>query len=217
LLATWLLTACGAPGGGAHSAADCPAACPQGSEWDGKACRYAAASVQCPAGSRFQGKSCVPTERVAQVDVQRLIDTTSVGKSKRSVLMEDFKRKQTELDKVQEGLLEEKKDLESGKLSEGAKKIRREKYEKQLAELAQTYQRFQEEIRVKERALTSEILSEVREASSRIGEAQGFTAVYFEEGVLWAKPGKEQAADALKGVPRFDLTAAVMEEMNRAR
>lgn len=181
------------------------------------ACRYPIASVECPPGSRFQGKTCVPTERVAEVDVQRLIDGTTIGKSRKSVLMKDFEEKQRKLDQVQERLLEEKKELESGKLSEAAKKLRREKYEKELAELGMTYQRFQEEIRVKERALTSEILTEVREAAGRLGEAQGFSAVYFAEGVLWTKPGKERAAEALRAIPRFDLTAAVMDEMNRAR
>jgi Skp family chaperone for outer membrane proteins len=215
-LAAWL-GACAAPPGGAQSTADCRASCPEGSEWADGACRYPAASVQCPPGSRFQGRACVPTERVAEVNVQRLIDGTTIGKSKKSVLMEDFKEKQKKLDQVQERLLEEKKELDSGKLSEAAKKLRREKYEKELAELGMTYQRFQEEIRVKERALTSEILSEVRDAASRLGEQQGFSAVYFEEGVLWTKPGKEQAAEALRGMPRFDLTAAVMDEMNRAR
>lgn len=171
----------------------------------------------CPAGSRFQGRECVPTVRVAQVNVQALIDGTTIGKSKRSVLMDDFKAKQKKLDEVQERLLEEKKDLEGGKLSAGAKKLRREKYEKELAELAATYQRYQEDLRVKERALTSEILSQVRDVAARVAEQQGFSVIYFEDDVLWTKAGAEKSAQALKGIPRFDLTAAVMESLNSGR
>jgi Skp family chaperone for outer membrane proteins len=214
---TIALAACGSTSGRAASAAECRASCPEASEWDGKACRYPVSSVQCPDGSRFQGRRCVPTERVATLDVQALIDGTNVGKDKRAVLMDDFKAKQKKLDQVQERLLEEKQQLEAGKLSEAAKKVRREKYERELADLAATYQRYQEELRVKERALTSEILSELREAASRIAERQGFSVIYFDNDVLWTKPGADKAALALKGAPRFDLTSAVMEEMNRGR
>jgi Skp family chaperone for outer membrane proteins len=153
---------------------------------------------------------------VAQVDVQALIDGTNVGKGKRSLLMDDFKAKQKKLDVVQERLLAEKKELEGGKLGEAAKKLRREKYDRELADLSATYQRYQDELRVKERALTSEILSEVREIAGRVAARQGFGIVYFDQDVLWTKPGAEKSAVALKGVPRFDLTLAVMEEMNRS-
>jgi Skp family chaperone for outer membrane proteins len=213
-----LVAGCG--GGGTRAAgspADCQASCPEGSEWDGHHCRYSAASVLCPEGSRFQGQQCVPTLRVAQVRVQALIDGTTLGRARKAVLMDDFKAKQKKLDEVQQRLLDEKKDLESGKLSDAAKKLRREKYDKELAELGATYQRYQEDLQNKERALTSEILTQVREAASRIGTAQGFSVIYFEDDVLWTRPGDEKSAETLKGVPRVDLTAAVMEEMNRAR
>ena len=213
-LSALVLSACGATAP-ATSAADCSASCPKGSENDGQKCVWAAESVHCPPGSRYQGKECVPALRVAQVNMQALIDGTKIGKSKKAVLMEDFALKQKELDRAQERLLEEKKVLESGKLGEAATKLRRGKYERELADLATTYQRFQEQIRVKERALTSEILSEVREAVSKLAEQQGFAAVYFESDVIWTKLGEEKAARALVGVPRFDLTAAVLEEMNR--
>jgi Skp family chaperone for outer membrane proteins len=207
------LTACGA--GRAASAVDCRASCPEGSEWDGAGCRYPIASVECPDGSRFEGRRCVPTERVAQLDVQALIDGTNVGKAKRALLMDDFKAKQKQLDQVQERLLEEKQALEAGKLGEAAKKVRREKYERELADLAQTYQRYQDELRVKERALTSEILSELREVAAGVAERQGYSIVYFDQDVLWTRPGAEKAARSLEGAPRFDLTLAVLEEMNR--
>jgi Skp family chaperone for outer membrane proteins len=211
-----VLAACGG-GGNASSAADCRASCPHGSHWDGAGCRYPVSSVECPEGSRFEGRRCVPTERVAQLDVQALIDGTDVGKDKRAVLMDDFKAKQEKLNQVQERLLEEKRQLEAGKLSESAKRARRDKYERELSELSRTYQRYQEELRVKERALTSEILSEVREVAARVAERQGYSIIYFDEDVLWTRPGKEQAAQALKGVPRFDLTRVVLDEMNRGR
>lgn len=212
-----IATACGAAPQPAASGADCRASCPEGSDWDGRRCRWSAASVQCPSGSRFQGKQCVPEVRVAQVDVQALIDGTDVGRGKKAVLMKDFQEKQKQLDRVQERLLEEKKELDEGKLGAAAKKLRREKYERELAELSATYQRYQEQLRIKERALTSEILSEVRDAAAKLAEQQGFAVVYFETDVLWTRPGQEQAARALRGIPRFDLTAAVMEEMNRGR
>ena len=214
LLCALVLSACGGTQPAA-TATDCTASCPKGSEHDGQKCVWTSASVQCPPGSRYQGKDCVPTLRVAEVNMQALIDGTKVGKSKKAVLMQDFAAKQKELDRAQERLLEEKKVLESGKLGDAAKKLRREKYERELADLGATYQRFQEQIRVKERALTSEILSEVRDAVSKLAEQQGFAVVYFESDVIWTKPGEEKAARALVGLPRFDLTAAVLEEMNR--
>jgi Skp family chaperone for outer membrane proteins len=208
---------CGAATPGAGATSDCRASCPKGSEWDGSACRYPQSSVVCPAGSRFQGRQCVPTERVADVRVQALIDGSTVGKNKKALLTKDFEAKQKELDEMQERLLEEKKVLESGKLGEAAKKHRREKYERELAELARAFEKFQADLRVKERALTSEILTHVQRAAERVALAQGFSVVYFEEDVLWTKPGSEQIAHSLRGIPRVDVTAAVLDEMNRAK
>ncbi len=210
-----LLSACANAGGSGRATADCRASCPDGAEWDGQACRWSAASVQCPPGSRFQGKQCVPTERAGDVQVQVLIDGSTIGKNKKALLEKDLEAKQKELDQLQERLLAEKEAIESGKLGAAALKARRAKYERDLGELKQALEKYERDLRAKERALTSEILTHIRRAAESVARAQGIGVVYFEDDVLWVEPGSEAIAQSLRGIVRVDLTNAVLEQMNQ--
>ncbi len=210
------LAACGA-GGKSGAASACDAECPEGSRSTGKGCVWLEAKVRCPPGSKFGSGQCVPTVRTAQIDIQRIIETTQFGRSRKNKLREDYEQKQKELDKEQARLLDEKKTIDTGKLSDAAKRVRKKKLEDDLTELSGTYMRYQEDLKTKEQALLGELVNEVRTVAGRLGEKQGYAAIFHEQDVLWANPNQSSSViTSLRGIPREDITDTVAKELDKA-
>jgi Skp family chaperone for outer membrane proteins len=160
----------------------------------------------------------VPSVRTAQVDIQRIIEATAFGKSKKAKLKEVYEAKQKELDKEQQRLMEEKKTIEEGKLSEAAKKVRRKKLEDDLTALSGTYMRFQEDLKTQEQALLGELVNQVRTVAGRMGESENFAAIFHEQDVIWTNPKQSSSViSSLRGIPREDLTDRVARELDHTR
>lgn len=195
----------------------CSTSCPEGSRYVGKQCVWDEARVACPKGSSFRGKECVPSVRTGQVDVQRIIEMTEYGRSRKQELRKDFEKKQKKLDEDQARLTEEKKIIDSGKLSKGAHILREKKFVEALSELQATYLRFQEDLKSREQALLGELLNDVRLAAGAIGEHEGFAAIFTEQDTLWVSSKHSGTEVSLRGIPRVDLTEIVARELDRTK
>jgi Skp family chaperone for outer membrane proteins len=216
LVPALVVAGCGGGSSGARSA--CDTQCPEGSRAAGDGCVWLEARVTCPPGSQFKGGQCMPSVQTAQVDVQRIIEITEFGRAKKTKLKDDYETKQKELDKEQARLMEEKKTIEEGKLSEAAKKVRRKKLEDDLTALQGTYLRFQEDLKVKEQALLSELLNEVRTVAGRIGEERGYAAIFHEQDLVWTNPKQSSSVvSSLRGIPRQDITEVVARALDGKR
>jgi outer membrane protein len=139
-------------------------------------------------------------EKIAYVDVQRVIQEVDEGKAAKERLRGELESKRAELDKKQKELEQMKADYDrqQGVLSEDAKQTKQQELQKKFVEAQQLARQMQEELAGKEeeslRAISEKLMAIVQEVSER----DGFTFVMKKEALLNAP----RAADITNEVVR---------------
>ena len=146
--------------------------------------------------------------KLAYVDLQAALSTSSAGKSARDMFQREVDRIQKDLYVKQNDLKRLKDELEKQGLllSEETKVEKEREYQDKLKAVQRYYQDAQEELQGKDAELTRSILIDLRRIIVNIGQEKGYDMILErnESSVLFAK---ESA----------DLTSEVIKRLNEAK
>jgi outer membrane protein len=143
-------------------------------------------------------------EKMAVVDIQRVLDTVEEGKKAKSDFekamkgkKDELQRKQTELQKLTEDFEKQKLVLSASALGEKEKALQAKQMEFQ-----QTMMTAQKEMQEKEVTLTGQILKRIRGVVEKIGQEDAYDFVFEKGQVVYVKNA-------------FDLTDRVIKTYDK--
>lgn len=145
-------------------------------------------------------RAALAADKIAYVDVQRVISEVEEGKAAKNRLRTELESKRGELDKKQKELEQLKADYDrqAGVLTEEAKQQKQKELQQKFMEAQQAANQMQRELADKEdetlRSISEKLIAVVNEVSER----EGFNYVIKKEALLAAP----QAADITNEVVR---------------
>ncbi len=146
--------------------------------------------------------------KLGALDLMRTINESDAGKKAKSDLEALIKSKQSAIDEKGKNIEKLRADLEkqSALLSSDAKKVKEEEIERLIRDYQRTVSDSQEEVKKKEGELTSEIIRELRELISKVGQEEKYSLILemSEGGVLYADKS-------------IDITEVMMKKYNEAK
>lgn len=129
--------------------------------------------------------------RLATVDLQKAIQSTTAGKKAKAELESEFNKKQKEIQKKEADLKKMQEDLEKRKLAltEEVLNKKQEEMQKEMLNYRQFVGESQNEIQKRERELTAPILQKMEKIIKKMAEEGGYTMILEKgsQGVIWAK------------------------------
>ncbi len=158
------------------------------------------------AGILFGGQQANAQEqKIAFVDLQRVLNDVAEGAAARSKLKKEFDQKQAVLDKKQKELKKMKEELESQgmMMKPEIKQQRVQELQRNLMQVQQTYMEMQQELSGKEAEMTSKIFKKMGVIVEAIGKEKGYTLIADRNAILFAQN-------------QLDLTAEVIRRYNAA-
>ena len=147
--------------------------------------------------------------KIGYVDLYRALNESAYGIKAKETLEKMVKEKQAVIDRkgMEIQRLEDELQRQASVITPEAKRQKENEINRLRREYQQLLQESQEELRKKERELTQEILKDLKEIISKIGESQGY-AIIFEGGkngiILYSRKG-------------FDLTDVVIKRYNELK
>ena len=128
--------------------------------------------------------------KLAYVNMQKVITSTSAGKKARSQLEKEFKLREAELKKKEAKLNEKSKEFQKKSLvfSDAVKLEKQQELQQEMLKFRETLGRSQAELQKRERALMKPILEKISKIIEEVGEKEGYTMIFEKsgQGVLWA-------------------------------
>ncbi len=124
----------------------------------------------------FFGATARAEQKIAVVDVQRVIAQSEDGLRAQATLKKLFDSRQQELNKKQTDLQKQREDIDkqSKVLSKEALQKRVDEWQKQMVELQTVYLEYNKELEKKERELTDPIAERVMGIIKRLASTDGF-------------------------------------------
>ena len=146
--------------------------------------------------------------KIGVLDVEYVVLKSNKGQAAKKKLQRTFERKQKELDKKQDALLELKEQLENPSDLESQEKRKRTlmEYQQGVLKLQEEFVKNQQDLAKKEMELMKPILAQLEEVLGQVAKARDLDIVMnrSQQGVIFAKPS-------------FDLTEEVLEKLNKAK
>ncbi len=139
--------------------------------------------------------------KIATVDMQKAIQTTTAGKKAKTELEGEFNKRKKELEKKEGDLKKMKEDIEKKQavLSEEVLGKKQAEFRDEMMKYQETVQKNQMEIQKKERDLTQPILEKMRKIIAAVAKEKNFTMVIENSAmVLYADQGLDITDDVIK-------------------
>ena len=162
----------------------------------------------------------VRAEKIAYVDVQRVISEVEEGKNAKARLRSELESKKGDIEKKQKHLegLKTDYDRQAGVLTEEAKQVKQQEMQKLYVELQQHARQLQEELTVKEeetlRSISEKLMAVVQEISAK----EGFDFVIKKETLLNAPPTSDITNEVVRRYnARFGTKAAAPPPKKQAK
>lgn len=128
--------------------------------------------------------------KLGYVDMQKAIQTTTVGKKAKETLEAEFNKKKKELEKKEADIKAMNEDFEKKKLvlSDEVKEKKSNEIRTQMMKYQELVGQSQLEIQKKERDLTLPIVKKLREILEKVAQKEGYTMILekSEQNVLFA-------------------------------
>ena len=124
-------------------------------------------------------------QKVAVVDIQKILNDSEAGKKAKADLETLIKSKQAHIDEQGNAIEKMKIDVEkqASVLSVDARKAKEDEIEKLIREYQRMVQDSQAELKKQEGALTEAILKEINVLVKKIGETEGYSII-LEKGTV---------------------------------
>src|SRR5207244_3188331 len=131
-------------------------------------------------------RAALAADKLAYVDVQRVIMEVEEGKAAKARLKSELESKRAELDKKQKELehLKTEYDRQAGVLTEEAKQQKQQELQKKLLEAQQVAQQMQRELAEKEDETLRGISEKIMAVVTEVSEHEGITYVIKKEALL---------------------------------
>ena len=131
------------------------------------------------------------TTKIGYIDMQKAIQATKEGKSAKTSLEKEFKKRKKELEKKEADLKKLNNDLKKKAmvLSDDVRLKKQQNLQEEMVKYRDLVAKNQLEIQKKERELTLPIIKKMRKIIDEIAKKDGFTMILekSEQSVLWAK------------------------------
>ena len=127
--------------------------------------------------------------KVATVDVQRAVLQTEEGMKAAATLQNFTKKRQGELDSLQDSLQKEQDDLrkQAGVLSRGAFQRRTEHWQRRMLDVQTRFIQYNKELATKQQALTGPIMQKMFGAIRRVATRRGYDLIVDKSAVPFAR------------------------------
>ena len=139
--------------------------------------------------------------KIGYVDLQVALQTTSTGKTAKSELERDLKKKKDELEKQKTDLEKQRDDLEKKKdlLSDVALQQKAAEFQQQMLKYREEMTKGQMEIQKKERDLTAPIFKQLSDIITQLAKEQGYDMILekSQQGIVWAKKEMDLTEDII--------------------
>lgn len=143
--------------------------------------------------------------KIAVIELERAMNEVTDGKTAKSKLEEEFKKKQELLDKKQVELkkLQETFQSQAAVMTEKARQEKGMELQSKFAEAQQLHSNMQQDMMKKEKDFMSDILKKMKPIVEDIAQKEGYTAVLNKTDmiVVYSEPG-------------FNITEKVMQRYN---
>jgi len=128
--------------------------------------------------------------KAAYIDMQKAIQSTKAGKSAKTKLEAEFKKKSADLKKKEEKIKKEAEDFQK-KAAVYSDTVRAEKQDalrKKMMAFQQELGQSQTNIQKKEREMTKPILDKIQQVIGKVAKEKGFSMIFekAEHSVMWA-------------------------------
>ena len=144
--------------------------------------------------------------KVGVIDVEYAIQKSKAGEAAKAKLKSLFDKKQKELDKRQNELLELKKQLENppAMMTDAKKKAMVGEYQKGLLELQNAFLENQQELAKREAEYMKPILKDLEAVLAKIAETGNYDLIInrSQYGVLFTKPAHDITDTVLKALDK---------------
>lgn len=146
--------------------------------------------------------------KVGYVDLQKAIQSTSVGKKAKAELEAEFNKRKKDIEARQADIKKMGEDLEKKKavLSEEALAKKQAEIQEEMMKYQELVGKNQMEIQKKQNDLTSPILDKMKKLLDKIAKNDGYSAIFEknEQSVLWIKA-------------EFNLTDRLVQEFEKTK
>lgn len=141
-------------------------------------------------------------EKVAVVDVQKVVNDSIIGKAARSNMETQIQKAKVKLGNLQAELEKGKADLQkqAGILSGSALEERKESLGKKQLEAQRAYQDMQEQLAKTNDKEIRQVISEVQKVVDELAEDKGYTFIFEKDrqAVIYANPQLDITQDVVK-------------------
>lgn len=143
-----------------------------------------------------------PGNRIAYVDVQRVLARSAAGVAAREQLERDkaSKQKEVEARRGEIDKLREELEKKGALLSQDARREKQDALERKVRDLRRLADDFQKELEKKEQGLLQQALQEIAGIIERVGKQKGYMMVL-----------ERRAAGVLYGSPEIDITDEIVK------
>lgn len=142
------------------------------------------------------------------VDLQKAIQSTSVGKKAKAELESEFNKRKKDIESKQADIKKMGEDLEKKKavLSEEAMQRKQGEIQEEMMKYQELVGKNQIEIQKKQNDLTAPILEKMKVIMDKIAKNEGYTAIFEknEQSVLWIKS-------------EFNITDKLVQEFEKTK
>lgn len=142
------------------------------------------------------------------VDLQKAIQSTSIGKKAKAELEGEFNKRKKDIEAKQAEIKKMGEELEKKKavLSEEAMQKKQAELQEEMMKYQEMVGKNQLEIQKKERDLTSPILEKMKNILDKVAKADGYSVIFEknEQSILWIKP-------------EFNLTEKLVQEFEKVK
>lgn len=137
------------------------------------------------------GRTAVPPNpKIAIIDIENTLSTTPAGKRANEQFEKIRKAKQADLDKRQNALRQQGKDLEKQQavLKPDVFKQKREELQKKVIELQETYMKLERELAADRTKLIQDLLKKAEPIIKELAKKEGVHLIIDQSATIWADP-----------------------------
>jgi outer membrane protein len=146
--------------------------------------------------------------KIGYIDLQKAIQTTTVGKKAKAELQGEFDKRKKDIEKKETDIKKLTEDLEKKKavLAEDALAKKQSEIQEEMMKYRELVGKNQLEIQKKEHDLTAPILEKLRNLIDKMAKTEGYSVILEknEQSVLWVKGD-------------LDITEKVVSEFEKAK
>ena len=138
---------------------------------------------------------------IGTVDMQKLVQTTKLGQKIKTEIESDFKAKKTELEKKEQALRKDEKELEKKKsvMSEEAYGKRLDELRTQMQQFREVLTKNQSELQKKQADLLDPLITKIKQKTQIVAEKKSVTVVLEQSPmILYSLPSADLTDDVLK-------------------